>query len=194
MITAIFTTHPNLWNQMADPGIGGGFSLAFSKGNPFIGGLDYAGLPDLTAGVHGIQTHGAPLLAFVVFQMMFAELDALLAARQNNLARQDVYGLGAAAAGVALAVILLWWAVPARGRVRDELVRPGDVNEPYGTALAVSPTATLVALRLHWLIRRMGRDPAFASGRSPISILDGCRCRIVAGSAATRRAEVEHVS
>jgi ammonium transporter, Amt family len=49
-----------------------GFSLAFDKGNGFVGGVSFAGLPDLDATVPGIHTGGVPLLAFVVFQMMFA--------------------------------------------------------------------------------------------------------------------------
>jgi Amt family ammonium transporter len=49
-----------------------GFSLAFDDGNPIIGGLTFAGLPDLRATIPGIDLAGVPLLAFVAFQLMFA--------------------------------------------------------------------------------------------------------------------------
>ncbi len=55
-----------------------GFSLAFGQGNQFIGGFDLAGLPDLSATVPGIHLGGVPLLAFVVFQMMFAVITPAL--------------------------------------------------------------------------------------------------------------------
>ncbi len=66
---------------------------------------------------------------------VLGELDSLLAARQDALALQRTYGLMAAAAGVLLGVVLLWWSVPARGRsrgediagLRDEAVHPLDV-------------------------------------------------------------------
>lgn len=49
-----------------------GFSLAFDSGNPIVGGLAFAGLPDLDAVVPGIAIGGVPLLAFVAFHLMFA--------------------------------------------------------------------------------------------------------------------------
>ena len=49
-----------------------GFSFAFDVGNPIIGGLSFAGLPDLGATLPGIDLGGVPLLAFVAFQLMFA--------------------------------------------------------------------------------------------------------------------------
>ncbi len=51
--------------------IGVGFSLAFGGANKYIGGFGFAGLPDLNAAVPGLHLT-VPLLAFVVFQMMFA--------------------------------------------------------------------------------------------------------------------------
>ncbi len=48
-----------------------GFSLAFGDANQFIGGFEFAGIPDLNAAVPGLALT-VPLLAFVVFQMMFA--------------------------------------------------------------------------------------------------------------------------
>ncbi len=51
---------------------------------------------------------------------VLGELDTLLADRQDALALQRTYGLTAAAAGVLLGVVLLWWSVPARGRSRGE--------------------------------------------------------------------------
>ncbi|MDT5026026.1 MAG: ammonium transporter, Amt family [Micromonosporaceae bacterium] len=52
--------------------VGVGFSLAFGDGNPIIGGVGLAGLTDLNAGVPGVNLDGVPLLAFMLFQMMFA--------------------------------------------------------------------------------------------------------------------------
>jgi Amt family ammonium transporter len=48
-----------------------GFSLAFGGASPLIGGFEFAGLTNLNATVPGVPLH-VPLLAFVVFQMMFA--------------------------------------------------------------------------------------------------------------------------
>jgi len=71
----------------------------------------------ISAAAQKIRATAVPLAAAVL-----TELDALLAVRQDHLASQRIYALGAAGAGVALAVILLWWSVPARGRARsDEL-------------------------------------------------------------------------
>jgi Amt family ammonium transporter len=55
-----------------------GFSLVFDRGNPLIGGLSFAGLTDLTLSVPGIDLDGAPLLAFVAFQLMFAVITPAL--------------------------------------------------------------------------------------------------------------------
>lgn len=49
-----------------------GFSLAFDRGGPFVGGFSFAGLTDLAAALPGIDLGGTPLLAFVAFQLMFA--------------------------------------------------------------------------------------------------------------------------
>jgi Amt family ammonium transporter len=57
-----------------------GFSLAFSDSNSIIGGLGMAGLPDLNATVPGIDLAGGPMLAYVVFQMMFAVITPALVA------------------------------------------------------------------------------------------------------------------
>jgi hypothetical protein len=46
------------------------------------------------------------------------ELDGLLAQRQQELATQRLYALASITGGVVLGVVLLWWAVPARGRGR----------------------------------------------------------------------------
>jgi Amt family ammonium transporter len=53
-----------------------GFTLAFDTSNPFVGGLHFAGLSDLNGTVPGIG--GVPLLAFVIFQMMFAVITPAL--------------------------------------------------------------------------------------------------------------------
>jgi Amt family ammonium transporter len=55
-----------------------GFSLAFDRGHPALGGFAFAGLPDVTAPAPGIDLHGAPLLAFVIFQLMFAVITPAL--------------------------------------------------------------------------------------------------------------------
>ncbi|GAA4263282.1 ammonium transporter [Dactylosporangium darangshiense] len=55
-----------------------GFSLAFGRGNGFVGGFGLAGLTDLTAVVPGVHLDGVPVLAFVVFQMMFAVITPAL--------------------------------------------------------------------------------------------------------------------
>ncbi len=49
-----------------------GFSLAFDTGHALIGGFSFAGLPNLNAELPGVDLSGAPLLAFVAFQLMFA--------------------------------------------------------------------------------------------------------------------------
>lgn len=55
-----------------------GFSLAFGAGNGFVGGLDLAGLRDLAQTVPGMHIDGVPILAFAVFQMMFAVVTPVL--------------------------------------------------------------------------------------------------------------------
>lgn len=49
-----------------------GYSLAFARGNPFVGDFDLVGLTDLDAPVPGLPLTGVPPIAYVVFQMMFA--------------------------------------------------------------------------------------------------------------------------
>ncbi len=49
-----------------------GFSLVFSTGNGFVGGFDLVGLSDLAQTVPGVHLDGVPMLAFAVFQLMFA--------------------------------------------------------------------------------------------------------------------------
>lgn len=46
---------------------------------------------------------------------VLAELDALLAAREARLNRQQVYAIATAVGGVLISLLLLWWALPARG-------------------------------------------------------------------------------
>ncbi len=53
-----------------------GYSLAFSEGNGFIGGLDFVMLEGLSNKTYGDT--GVPMLAFVAFQMMFAAITPAL--------------------------------------------------------------------------------------------------------------------
>ncbi|MGC8633023.1 MAG: ammonium transporter [Thermoprotei archaeon] len=52
-----------------------GFSLSFSPGSPFLGGLSWAGLAGLGAQVQG---PGIPMLAFAIFMGMFAAITPAL--------------------------------------------------------------------------------------------------------------------
>ncbi|OKI58183.1 hypothetical protein [Micromonospora sp. CB01531] len=58
----------------------------------------------------------------------FNELDRELVARRDDLAAAELRQLLLALAGVAGGLVLLWWAVPARGR--DLSDRPADTSEP----------------------------------------------------------------
>ncbi len=49
---------------------------------------------------------------------VLGELDALLGQRQTQLGTQRLYALASVVGGVVLAVVLLWWSVPPRGRGR----------------------------------------------------------------------------
>ena len=49
-----------------------GFSLAFGKGNWFIGNLDFVGLTDPSQAIPGLETLAVPPMVFVIFQMTFA--------------------------------------------------------------------------------------------------------------------------
>jgi hypothetical protein len=66
-----------------------------------------------------------------------AELDSLLATRQEGLDTQRISALAFAGAGVVAGVVLLWWSVPPRGRGRgDELAvaAAGDDMSPRDVA------------------------------------------------------------
>ena len=56
-----------------------GYSLTFSRGNPFIGGLRFVGLGGIGMGPSSYAPH-IPALVFVVFQMMFAVITPALVA------------------------------------------------------------------------------------------------------------------
>jgi Amt family ammonium transporter len=55
-----------------------GYSLAFSSGNAFIGGIEWLGLQNVTAEPNPQYGQTVPHLAFVVFQMMFAVITPAL--------------------------------------------------------------------------------------------------------------------
>ena len=97
------------------------------------------------AAAQKIRAAAVPLAAAVL-----TELDALLAIRQDDLASQRIYALGAAGAGVVLAVVLLWWSVPARGRARsDELaaVTAGHEGGAAGDVASLSVQLPVVDAR-----------------------------------------------
>ena len=55
-----------------------GFSLAFGAGNPIVGGLSLVGLSNPDTQIPGVDLSGAPPMAYVVFQMMFAVITPAL--------------------------------------------------------------------------------------------------------------------
>jgi Amt family ammonium transporter len=57
-----------------------GYSIAFSEGTPFFGGLDYFMLGHLAAGWDQAQSSGIPESVFVMFQMTFAIITPALIA------------------------------------------------------------------------------------------------------------------
>jgi Amt family ammonium transporter len=55
-----------------------GFSVAFDKGNPWFGGLGFAGLAQTGGGVPGFPDLAVPVLAFAFYQMMGAVITPAL--------------------------------------------------------------------------------------------------------------------